>query len=100
MESEEIESHKASQYIKQVKDNSEIFTNIKDYIPFTREDRDFLRGKWVTNDKGDEYQIIGFKNKIWRDWIIVGQNISLSPDTLLKYYTFLNGKPCGKLKNQ
>ena len=61
------------------------------YVPFDlskKEDRDFLRGKWIRHKMtGDEYQITVLSNNL---------AISCTGNELLKYYTFLDGTPVGK----
>lgn len=62
------------------------------YIPFTFEDREFLRGKWVANkDTGVESMIT-----------FIGKNTAfatryVSYIDLLERFIFLDGSPCGKL---
>lgn len=69
----------------------------KKYRPFTWEERDQLRGKWVKNKENDtENMIIGF----FLDGGI-DSKLHLSCDgwctseSLLKHYEFLDGSPCG-----
>lgn len=60
------------------------------YIPFTFEDAEFLIGKVVKS-----------KGKNWVEIIAWCGDISTSVDnyeTLLSDYIFLDGSPCGKLK--
>ena len=61
------------------------------YVPFDlskKEDRDFLRGKWVRYKMtGDEYQITSLSSNL---------AIGITGEELLKYYTFLDGSPVGK----
>ena len=61
------------------------------YVPFDlskKEDRDFLRGKWIRHKvTGDEYQITVLSNNL---------AISCTGIELLKYYTFIDGTPVGK----
>ncbi len=61
------------------------------YVPFDlskKEDRDFLRGKWIRHKvTGDEYQITVLSNNL---------AISCTGKELLKYFTFLDGTPVGK----
>ena len=61
-----------------------------EYIPFTFEDAEFLIGKIVKskNEKWIEMLIYASENEI--------SNISYG--FLLDCYTFLDGSPCGKLK--
>lgn len=65
------------------------------YVPFDlskKEDRDFLRGKWVKKkDTGNEYQLIHFTHidSLWRALANTGQEF-------YDYYTFLDGTPVGK----
>lgn len=65
------------------------------YIPFDlskKEDRDFLRGKWVKKkDTGNEHQLIHFTHidNLWRALANTGQE-------LYDYFTFLDGTPVGK----
>ncbi|MGL5913090.1 MAG: hypothetical protein ACRCZB_02910 [Bacteroidales bacterium] len=64
------------------------------YNPFTFEDREILRNKWVCfHDLTDNGMITG----ITETWVqIFGESISY--DELLSNYVFLDGSPCGKLK--
>ena len=67
-----------------------------EYVPFTVKDADMFRGKWIRNKKSDlagEELITSIK----RCGI---ETDSTNRDYLyfLKYYTFLDGSPCGKLK--
>ena len=60
------------------------------YVPFTFEDAEFLIGKLVKS-----------KNKNWIEMIIWCSNAGTSADDyedLLSDNTFLDGSPCGKLK--
>ena len=61
------------------------------YVPFDlskKEDRDFLRGKWIRYKMtGDEYQITSLSSNL---------AIGITGEELLKYYTFLDGTPVGK----
>ena len=65
------------------------------YVPFDlskKEDRDFLRGKWVKKkDTGNEYQLIHFTHidSLWRALANTGQEF-------YDYFTFLDGSPVGK----
>ena len=65
------------------------------YVPFDlskKEDRDFLRGKWVRHKTtGVEYQITQFscRNNVWTV-------IANTGEELLKYFTFLDGTPVRK----
>ena len=65
------------------------------YVPFDlskKEDRDFLRGKWVKKkDTGNEYQLIHFTHidSLWRALANTGQEF-------YDYFTFLDGTPVGK----
>ena len=67
-----------------------------EYVPFTVKDADMFRGKWIRNKKSDlagEELITSIK----RCGI---ETDSTNRDYLyfLKYYTFLDGSPCGKLE--
>ena len=65
------------------------------YVPFDlskKEDRDFLRGKWVKKkDTGNEHQLIHFTHidSLWRALANTGQEF-------YDYFTFLDGTPVGK----
>ena len=65
------------------------------YVPFDlskKEDRDFLRGKWVKKkDTGNEHQLIYLTHidNLWRTLANTGQE-------LYDYFTFLDGTPVGK----
>lgn len=58
------------------------------YVPFTWEDREFLRGKWIRNIS---YEIVIYS--ISRERV---NDMTFS--RLLSDYTFLDGSPCGKLE--
>ena len=67
------------------------------YVPFTFEDREFLKGKWI-REKG---------NTIWETMIIfinhakvgVDGGMYYSYEELLNRFEFVDGKVCGKLAN-
>lgn len=61
-----------------------------EYIPFTFEDAEFLIGK-----------IVKSKNEKWIEMLICASENEISNSSyefLLDCYTFLDGSPCGKLK--
>lgn len=70
----------------------------KEYIPFEWEDRDELRGKWVRSksDPKIEVSIMSFDGT--SQWIELAHKF-VSSEEFLNEYEFLNGTPCGKLKN-
>lgn len=60
--------------------------------PFTFEDRELFRGKWVKNKEHNaEFLITGISNK----GIYIGE-VHHNYGNLLKLFTFLDGTPCGK----
>ena len=63
------------------------------YIPFDLKNplhRDYLRRKgWVRNFRGVEYLITMIADTS------VYVTTSVSPEILLRYWTFLDGEPCG-----
>ena len=62
----------------------------------TKEDRDFLRGRWIMNkDTGEEYQITAFvyRNNKW--YVNISKGLFTS-QVLSKNYTFLDGEIIGK----
>lgn len=67
------------------------------YIPFTFEDKDFLRGRWIRLKDNSiwEAQIIFINNH--KIGILVNSATYISYEDLLNGYEFLDGKPCGKL---
>lgn len=66
------------------------------YIPFTWEDREQLRGKWVKHKKcGSEFLISGF-DKILSHCFVGSRPLTFQ--ILLNSFVFLDGTPCGKLK--
>lgn len=69
------------------------YENIKKkLVPFTWEDREQLRGKWIKpNNEDSEYQILS----IFEEGIRITRG-SGSYEFLLKHFTFLDGSPCGK----
>lgn len=64
-----------------------------DYIPFDLRNplhRDYLRQKgWIRNYKGAEHLIT-----MMTDTTVYAQG-SISPEILLRDWTFLDGEPCG-----
>ena len=64
-----------------------------DYVPFDLKDplhRDYLRSKmWIKNPRGVEYLITMIS-----DTSVFAQG-SISPEILLRDWTFLDGEPCG-----
>ena len=67
-----------------------------DYVPFDLKDplhRDYLRLKrWIKNPRGVEYLITMIS-----DTSVYAQG-SISPEILLRDWTFLDGEPCGVKK--
>ena len=67
-----------------------------DYIPFDLKDpldRDYLRSKgWIKNPRGVEHLITMIS-----DTSVYAQG-SISPEILLRDWTFLDGEPCGVKK--
>ena len=62
-------------------------------VPFTFEDRELFRDKWVkVKDVDSEFKI----NKIAIDQIQIGWNGNYKYETALKQLTFADGKPFGK----
>lgn len=62
----------------------------------TKEDRDFLRGRWIINkDTEEEYQITAFvyRNNKW--YVNINKGLFTS-QVLSKNYTFLDGETIGK----
>lgn len=67
-----------------------------EYIPFTFEDREFLRGKWIKPKKSIflEKLIITF----YPDGVGFYHNLhGITYKDLLDNYEFIDGSPCGKL---
>lgn len=60
------------------------------YVPFTFEDAEHLIGKPVKHKKDSWVEIITYCNK--------NETSSCMYEDLLRDYTFLDGSPCGKLK--
>lgn len=63
------------------------------YIPFTWEDREELRGKWL---KRKDYNVEKLPTTICNKDVMIGDQF-YSYKELLKDFTFLDGTPCGKL---
>ena len=61
-----------------------------EYIPFTFEDAEFLIGKPVKHKKDSWVEVITYCNE--------NETSSCMYEDLLRDYTFLDGSPCGKLK--
>lgn len=67
------------------------------YVPFTWEDREQLRGKWVKRQGiGPEKCIIAFSGGPL-DYIVLAGDFWHSFAELFEQYTFLDGSPVGKL---
>jgi len=66
-----------------------------EYVPFTWEDRELLRGEWIRKKESkSEYLITYFYDKG-----VGTDNDTFSYELLLNEYEFVDGKPCGKLAN-
>ena len=67
-----------------------------DYVPFDLNDpfdRDYIRKqRWIKNPRGVEYLITMIS-----DTSVYAQG-SISPEILLRDWTFLDGEPCGVKK--
>lgn len=69
----------------------------KKLVPFTWEDRDLLRGKWcikhndIVNGKTKEYAITCIT-----DIEVYFGASKYSYSDFMRYFTFLDGSPCGK----
>ena len=61
-----------------------------EYVPFTFEDAEFLIGKPVKHKKDSWVEVITYCNE--------NETSSCMYEDLLRDYTFLDGSPCGKLK--
>ena len=62
----------------------------QEYIPFTFEDAEYLIGKAIKNKTNAHVEII--------DYISPTNVKDFTFDSLLEYFIFLDGTPCGKLK--
>ena len=65
-----------------------------EYIPFTFEDAEQLIGKTIKSKSGNSIYIITAINY---EYIGIWKN-NINYDQLFDIYTFLDGSPCGKLK--
>ena len=67
------------------------------YIPFTFEDRELLRGKWIrsNNHKNTSESVIMYLSETR----VATEDSGYSYSQLLEMCEFLDGKPCGKLGN-
>ena len=68
------------------------------YVPFdlgNEEDRARLRGAWIRikDIPNIEYLIYGLNAK----FVLLGCNVNVKTDELLKNYEFIDGTPCGRL---
>ena len=61
-----------------------------EYVPFTFEDAEHLIGKPVKHKKDSWVEVITYCNE--------NETSSCMYEDLLRDYTFLDGSPCGKLK--
>ena len=69
----------------------------KEYIPFTWEDREMLRDRWVKHKKyNTEFLITGFE-KNNAPYCMAGRILTFQE--LFNDFIFLDGSPCGKLKH-
>lgn len=68
----------------------------KKYVPFTWEDRNILRGKWIKNKNYNREYFIESIAKDAENLVVYTSNAELGSNDLLTYYTFLDGTPCGK----
>jgi hypothetical protein len=62
------------------------------YVPYTWDDREELRGKWF-KIKGDEVEFQAYEFNIDQDKFYI--NSILAKD-LFEYWEYLDGSPCGK----
>ena len=69
----------------------------KEYVPFTWEDREQLKGKWIKHKELKDEELIISLTADEDDWIITHDK-NLSGENLLDNYLFLDGSLCGKLK--
>ena len=78
--------------------------NLNDYEPFTWEDRELLRGKWIRKQyeryMSDEEVLITemYYNDDEESFHIVCGRTCIKSKTLFKEWEFVDGTPCGKLK--
>lgn len=72
------------------------------YVPFTWEDRDLIKGKWVRPKSGvDDGHLITLFSRAKENRLYVVINTSfIRADNFLEDYEFLDGTPCGKLAEQ
>ena len=63
-----------------------------EYEPFTYQEREFLRNKWIKHNKLEEECFI---HTIDEKGVIIGTD-SVYYHELLLHYKFLDGTPCGK----
>lgn len=62
----------------------------------TKEDRDFLRGRWIMNkDTGEEYQITAFVYRNNKRYVNISKGL-FTFQILSRNYTFLDGEIIGK----
>ncbi len=67
-----------------------------EYIPFTYEDKELLKGKWIKN-KDSDLKSLFLIFSIHEESIEISGNEFMYVD-LLHNYTFDDGTPCGKVK--
>lgn len=76
------------------KEQMDLFNKELGYVPFTFEDRDQFRDRWIRNKAfGFEYKIIGIVDNTIK---ITGY--SCTYEQAFKEFTFIDGTPFGKLK--
>lgn len=61
-----------------------------EYVPFTFEDAEFLIGKVVKHKKDKWVEML--------TWCSPDEVLNIPYEILLDNYTFIDGSPCGKLK--
>lgn len=67
------------------------------YIPFTFEDRDMFKDRWIySKEYGNLTKIIHIEDDSVRS-VTIGTGDAFSYSELLNLYTFEDGTPCGKL---
>lgn len=67
------------------------------YIPFTFEDRDMFKDRWIySKEYGNLTKIIHIEDDSVRS-VTIGTGDDFSYSELLNLYTFEDGTPCGKL---
>lgn len=66
-----------------------------EYVPFTFEDKELLKGKWIKHKRDSSHILINYIS----DTTVGIDGSYYTYEELFRDFEFVDGKPCGKLKN-